>query len=142
MVEPLDADPPGCVTQHLGAESVRPHEQPGVKDRETVVGLRGEVHHHIHAVFLDRLHHSRAVADVGFEKGDPILNIRQIRAIPGIGQQVDRHDLVVRVMLDPMPNKVRADEPGGAGHKERRHQRDSRAPGPAPSQPHLRQIGA
>ena len=39
-------------------------------------------------------------------------------AVPGVREQVERDDVVVGVLLSPVADEVRADEPGGAGDED------------------------
>ena len=97
-------------------EDVRPQEGARVVDRAVDVRLGGEVDDDVAA--RHRLVHGRLVADVGLDDRDLLGDRRQARAVPGVGEGVDHHDLVVRVRLDRVVDEVGADEPGAACDQE------------------------
>ena len=61
---------------------------------------------------------SVAVADVSLHEDDPVLDGREALPVSGVGQQVVGDDVVVRVLLEPVVDEVRADEAGRAGDEK------------------------
>ena len=58
------------------------------------------------------------VADVALDEGDPVLDVGQVGPVAGVGQHVEGHHRVLGVVLDPVPDEVRADEAGAAGDEQ------------------------
>ena len=46
------------------------------------------------------------------------LDVVEVGAVAGVGEQVERDDVVVRMALEPVADEVRADEPGAAGDEQ------------------------
>ena len=59
-----------------------------------------------------------AVADVALDEHDPVLDRREVRPVARVGQEVVDDDVVVRVVLEPVVDEVRADEAGAAGDEK------------------------
>ena len=57
------------------------------------------------------------IADVPLDEDDAVLDVGQVGAVPGIGQHVEGHHLVLGVLLDPVADEVRPDEAGTSGHE-------------------------
>ena len=118
VVEPGHAVAAGRLGQGLGAQHVGPEEPGRVQDGQAVVGLGGEVDDDVDLVLGQGLGHHLEVADVALDEGDPVLDVGQVGPVAGVGEHVEGHDGVVGVVLHPVPDEVRADETGTAGHEE------------------------
>ena len=92
--------------------------------------LGREVHDHVDVVVLERRDHRRPVTDVGLEEHDAVavLDVGQIRPIPGIREQIDGHDAIFGMGAAPVADEVRADEAGGSRHQDRGHRGSLRGP--------------
>ena len=77
--------------------------------------LGGEVHDQLAA--LHRLAHGVRVLDRALDELDPVLDVGQVLAPPGVGELVEHDDLVVGPRLEQHAHVGRADEPGGAGRR-------------------------
>ena len=104
--------------KELRAENVRTSEQARVEHREAVVRLRGEVDDGVDGLVGERLRREVEVGDVALHEHDPVLDIREARAVAGVGEEVVDDDVVVRVALEPVVDEVRADEAGSAGDEQ------------------------
>ena len=123
VVEPRYARRPSCLEQRLRPEHVRPEEPRRVDDREAVVRLGREVDDGVDPLLAKRLLGELAVADVSLHEDDPVLDRREALPVAGVGQQVVGDDVVVRMLLEPVVDEVRADEAGRAGDEKSHGQR-------------------
>ena len=115
-----DAFGRGDIPAVLGAMSpdIRWHQaesNPYSPNGQAVVGLGGEVDHHVHVVVAQ---HALGVGDVRVHEGDPVADVGQVRLGSRVRQGVQRHDGVLRVVAHPLTDEVRPDEPGRAGDEE------------------------
>ena len=123
------------VHEHGRADDVRLQKQRRVGDRAIHMALGREVDDHVGALLgkegVDRL----TVADVHFGKAEIWLpeQRRERREIAGIGELVDAHKSVVRIVLTQIKKVVCADEAGAAGY-ESSHAVPSQTPA-CPPQP-------
>src|SRR5439155_11338392 len=81
-------------------------------------GLGGEVHDHVDRVPPEQRLHRGGIGDVALDERDAAGQVGQVLLVAGVGQQVEGDDAVVGVGGRPVPDEVRPDEPGGAGHEE------------------------
>ena len=117
-MEPRDTVASGRLRQGLGAHHVGLEEPRGIEDRQAVVGLGGEIHDHVDVVLGQCGRHHLEIPDVTPDERDAVLDIVEVRPVPGVGQHVEGDHGVVGVALDPVADEVGADEPGAAGHEE------------------------
>src|SRR5688572_1049488 len=79
--------------------------------------LRGKMHHNLDAIHraLDR----RRVSDVAMDK-DVMISIKasDVLSVASVGKRVEVGDFVVRMIGEPIPNKVRSDESGASGYEQ------------------------
>ena len=80
--------------------------------------LGREVHDDVDPLARKRLLRELDVADVALDEDDPVLDVDEARAVAGVRQQVVGDDVVVRVLLEPVVDEVRADEAGPAGDEK------------------------
>jgi hypothetical protein len=59
-----------------------------------------------------------AVGDVPLDEDDPAVDVVQARSVTGVGKEVVGDDVVARMVVEPVADEVRADEPGRAGDEE------------------------
>ena len=103
----------GLGPDHVGAE-----EESRVERGPAVVGLRREVHHDIDPLLMQGRHHGVEVGDVGMDEVDRTLKLGQVGAVPGVGEGVVDDHVITRVLVDPVVDEVRPDEPRPSGDKE------------------------
>ncbi len=108
----------GRLGQGLGAEHVGPEEPGRVEDGQAVVRLGGEVDDHVDLVLGQGLGHRLEVADVALDEVHPALQVVEVGQVPGVGEHVEGHHGVLGVVVDPVPDEVRADEAGAAGDEK------------------------
>ena len=118
VVEAADADPLRRLEQGLGAEDVGAEEAAGVDDREAVVRLGREVHDDVDALLAQQTLGQVEVADVALDERERALDVGEALPVPGVGEQIEDDDVVVRVLHRPVAGEVRADEPGAAGDED------------------------
>ena len=82
------------------------------------MGLGGEVDDHVDVVLCKAGRDHVEVADVTLDERDAILDVVEVRPVPGVGEHVEGDHCVVGVALDPVADEVRTDEAGTAGHEE------------------------
>ena len=58
------------------------------------------------------------VADVGLHERDAVDDLRGSRGSPAYVSAIEGDHVVVRVLLEPVPHEVGADEPGRAGDED------------------------
>jgi hypothetical protein len=116
VVEPRHAVPAGGFEQRLRALHVRAEEKPRLDDSEAVVGLGGEVDDRVDAFLGEDPLGWVAVADVADREPDaePV----EVARVAGVGEAVERDHVVVRVVLQPPADEVRADEACRAGDED------------------------
>ena len=82
------------------------------------MALRREVHHHIRLLRREDAVHRLPVRDVRTD--EPEIGLlhhgSQRLQVPGIGQFVQAHQLVGRMLLTHMEDEIAADKPGPASH--------------------------
>ena len=78
--------------------------------------LGGEVDDDVDLLLRQHALDELEVADVALDEAhvEPI----EVAPVAGVGEQVERHDVVVGVLLEPVADEVRADEAGGAGDEQ------------------------
>jgi hypothetical protein len=136
VVEAFDADPPRHLEKDLRTDDVRAEETGGVEHGEAVVRLCREVDHDVDLPILERGSGELGIGDVAVYEDKPILQIGEALAVPCIGEQVVRDDLVLGMALDPVAHEVRADEPRSARDEEaHRHSLDADEEGLQPLTP-------
>ena len=118
MVEAGDTHAPGRVQQRLRAHHVGAEEAARVDDGQAVVGLGGEVHHHVDGAVAQHPLDKVEVADVPLHEAHPLSDAVEVGLVAGVGEQVVGDDGVPRVGVEPVAHEVGADEAGGAGHEQ------------------------
>ncbi len=121
LVKACHADGAGGLQQRLCPDDVGREEVTRTDDRQAVVRLGGEVDHDIDLVLAQQRLDQLAVADVAVHEGDRFQDVGEVLAAARVGQGVQGDHLVSRVVLTPVADEVRPDEPGGPGHQQRRH---------------------
>ncbi len=85
--------------EHLRPEDVRPHEGRRIEGRPAVVPLRGEVHDRVGPQRRRRVRDERRAGDGAVHEGVAVgvraLDVRERRAIAGVGEEIEVRDLVV-----------------------------------------------
>ena len=120
-MEPAHADPSCGLAEALGAEHIGAEEAGRLEHGEAVVRLGGEVHDDVDTVLLQVAGDLVGVADVGLDERHPIEAV-DVLPHPGVGQHVESDDVIVRVLVTPVADEVRADEPGRTGDEDRAHE--------------------
>ena len=103
--------------QRLRPEDVGAEEAAGVDHGEAVVRLGGEVDEHVDVLLGEQPLGRVEVADVA--DCEPHAEPVEVARVAGVGQLVERHDVVARVVFEPPADEVRADESGRAGDEDR-----------------------
>ena len=93
-------------------------EQARIDDREAVVRLGGEVDDDVDRVLAEAFSTSSMSAMSPCTNVIALLVPREVRAVSGVRQEVERDDRVVRMPLEPVVDEVGADEPGRAGDED------------------------
>ena len=106
VVKALHAHRPRDVEQGLRPENVRPEEAARIDDCERVVRLGREVDDDVDLLVAEDALGEVAVRDVPVGENDPVVDVREARAVAGVRQQVVRDDVVAVVAVEPP-----ADEP-------------------------------
>src|SRR3954451_2077 len=113
--EALDRRLADRVEQDLRPLDVGAHELgAAVEDRLLDVGLGGGVDDHVNV--LDDVAHELGVADVAVDERQALVrhHVGEVLDVAGIGQRVERDDVVRRVRQQ-VADEVRRDEAGAAG---------------------------
>jgi len=79
----------------------------------------------------DGRHGGVEVADVAAHEGGAVRHVVEVGQVARVGEHVVGDDVVVGVLLTPVPHEIRADEPGSAGTSSRM-KREPSAKCPAP----------
>ena len=107
------------VHEHGRTDDVRLQEDRRIGDRAVDMALGREIHDHVGPLFFKQAIDRLPVADVHFGKAEVRLpeQRRERREIAGIGELVDAHEPVVRIVLTQIKQIVCADEAGAAGYE-------------------------
>ena len=102
------------------ADDIGLREGEGVLDGTVHMGLRREVDHAVHLLFLHQGEHALEVADVHLDEPvvGPVLDVLEIREIARVGELVQVDDPVLRIFVHEQPHDVAADEAGAAGNED------------------------
>ena len=84
------------------------------------MALGGEIHHHVRVFFLKELVHALPVADVQLHEAEVgVIHDRgEGGQVARVGQLVQTHDAVVRVLAQHMEDKIASDKSGAAGNDD------------------------
>ncbi len=115
VVEPGHLGLTGGLEHGLGPDDVGPEEPAGVDHGQAVVGLGGEMDDRVDVVRPQGLEGELPVAHVAVDEGDPVLDVGQVGAVPGVGEGVVGHDVVVGVLLHPVTDEIGPDKACTAG---------------------------
>jgi hypothetical protein len=109
--------------QHMSPDDVGLDESVGAENRAIDMGLRGKVHDRVDALLPQQLLDERTVGDVAVDeaKGRLIIGHAQAGEIACIGERIEHHHTLLRMLLQPVVDEVATDESGSAGHKQARH---------------------
>ena len=110
----------GSVQKHLSAHHIGLYKNAGVRNRPVHMGLGGEVHHNIKLLLLKQIHDKGTVRDISFHKVIiwPVCHGRKRFQIARIGQKVQIHNLILRILIHHMVNKIAADKTGASGNQD------------------------
>lgn len=109
------------VHEHLRAQDVGAQEYAGVLNGAVHVALGGKVNDDVWLFFFKQPVHGFAVADVGLDETEVrfIHHGGEGGEIARVGQLVQTHDTVARMMLQLIKDEVGSDKSGTAGYDDR-----------------------
>ncbi|MNN28749.1 hypothetical protein D3C81_1423280 [compost metagenome] len=107
------------IQQHLSAKHIRLHKHIRLQNTPVHMRLRRKVHDHIHTIANQGIHRLN-ICNIRFNKTviRMVLHRFQIFQIPCIRQGIHVNDLIVRMLLKHIDNKVAANKSGSAGYEE------------------------
>ena len=105
------------VHQHAGSQNIGLQKDPRIHHRAVHMAFRRKVDHHIRVFFLKQRVNRATIGDIPFYKGETGIFHHRFQGfqIARIGQLVQTDDLILRVLIQHIKNKVTANKAGTAG---------------------------
>ena len=110
-----------CLEQRVRADQVGANKSIRPGNRTIHVALRCKMHDGVDGVIRHHFGDQGGITDIAFNKVDGTCCFQGLKAvaIAGIGQRIQHHQRILRMLDNPVINKVHADKPCPTRYQQR-----------------------